>query len=96
MHEEAPGTPDSDVLARAQGEERVVITFDKDFGELAFRWGAAAAAGVVLFRISAKSPDVAARAAVRVFAERTDWRGTFAVVEDDRLRIRTLPNRSPN
>lgn len=29
--EDAPGTPDSGVLARAQQEHRVLITFDKDF-----------------------------------------------------------------
>ena len=39
MHEEALGTPDPEVLARAQLERRVVVTFDKDFGELAFRAG---------------------------------------------------------
>ena len=43
MHEDAPRTPDLEVLKRAQGEKRVVVTFDKDFGELAFRLGAAVA-----------------------------------------------------
>ncbi len=94
MHEEAPGTPDREVLARAQLERRVVVTFDKDFGELAFRLGAAAAFGVVLFRISAESPDSAARVAVATFAERTDWSGNFVVVEDGRIRIRSVPHPS--
>ena len=31
----APGTTDRDVLAWAAREERVLLTFDKDFGELA-------------------------------------------------------------
>ena len=96
MHEDAPGTPDPEVLVRAQREGRVVVTFDKDFGELAFRFGTAAAVGVVLFRMRAESPDSIARVAVSVFAERTDWTGIFAVVEDDRLRIRTLPDPSAN
>jgi hypothetical protein len=39
-------------LERAQREGRVVMTFDKDFGELAFRHGLAASVGVVLFRIT--------------------------------------------
>lgn len=90
MHEEAPGTPDVDVLARAQREARVVLTFDKDFGELAFRLGAAATFGVVLFRITAASPTAAARAAVAAFAARTNWSATFAVVEDGRIRVRSL------
>ncbi len=45
MHGGAPGTPNVEVLARAQQEERAVVTFDKDFGELAFRLGAAATFG---------------------------------------------------
>jgi predicted nuclease of predicted toxin-antitoxin system len=90
IHEEAPGTPDVVVLARAQQEGRVVVTFDKDFGELAFRLGAATTCGVVLFRISATSPNAAARAAVTAFATRADWSATFAVVEDGRMRVRSL------
>jgi predicted nuclease of predicted toxin-antitoxin system len=92
MHEDAPGTPDPHVLARAQREGRVVITFDKDFGELAFRMGAASAVGVILFRITANSPESVARTAVAILADRSDWAGHFAVVEDDRIRIRRLPD----
>jgi predicted nuclease of predicted toxin-antitoxin system len=43
--EDAPGSPDPDVLERAQREMRVVVTFDKDFGELAFRRGLPIRAG---------------------------------------------------
>jgi predicted nuclease of predicted toxin-antitoxin system len=42
---EAPGSPDDDVLARAQQEGRILLTFDKDFGSSpgarSFRVGAA-------------------------------------------------------
>lgn len=37
--------PDGDILARAQAEERLVITHDKDFGELAFRFGLPSSCG---------------------------------------------------
>ena len=33
---EMPGTEDSEVLRRAQQDARVLITFDKDFGDLAY------------------------------------------------------------
>jgi predicted nuclease of predicted toxin-antitoxin system len=92
IHEDAPGSPDPEVLARAQREGRVVVTFDKDFGELAFRRGLAASVGVVLFRITLTSPDHAVRAAVAAFASRADWTDQFAVVEDDRVRLRALPS----
>ncbi len=90
--EDAPGSPDPDVLERAQREVRVVVTFDKDFGELAFHRGLAASVGIVLFRITLTSPDHAVRAAVAAFASRADWTGQFAVVEDDRIRLRALPS----
>jgi len=57
MRTEAPGSRDEDVLARAQSEERILITFDKDFGELAFRAHLPSATGIVLLRISAPSPE---------------------------------------
>ena len=95
IHEDAPGDSDSEVLERAQRESRVVVTFDKDFGELAFR-GLAASVGVVLFRITLTAPDYAARAAVAAFTSRADWTRQFAVVEDDRIRLRALPSTTPD
>ena len=42
IREVAPGSPDSAVLARAHAEDRLLITCDKDFGELVFKRGAKA------------------------------------------------------
>lgn len=86
-----PGSGDSEVLEWAQRENRLLITFDKDFGELAFRSKLPASSGVILFRITARSPSHVARAAVTALASRTDWAGHFAVVEDSRIRMTLLP-----
>src|SRR4051794_26926288 len=43
---------DDVILARAQVEKRIVITHDKDFGELAFRAHLPSGCGIVLFRLS--------------------------------------------
>jgi predicted nuclease of predicted toxin-antitoxin system len=91
IRSEAPGSSDREVLRRAQTEDRVLVTFDKDFGELAFRAGLPASSGVVLFRISAPSSSHIARVAVSVLAGRTDWPGHFSVVEDRRIRMTALP-----
>ncbi len=69
----------------------MLLTFDKDFGDLAFHANLPAECGVLLFRISVPSPAVAARRAVEVLGQRTDWVGNFAVVGDDRIRLRPLP-----
>ena len=37
VRQNAPGIPDREVLSLAQAEERLLITCDKDFGELARR-----------------------------------------------------------
>jgi predicted nuclease of predicted toxin-antitoxin system len=58
---EAPGTNDADVLKRAINEERILVTFDKDFGELAFRFRLPAQCGIILLRIPERSPAYIAK-----------------------------------
>jgi hypothetical protein len=86
----APGAADADVLGMAAREGRVLLTFDKDFGELAARSPLASGCGVVLFRVPAPSAALTGeRLAARV-AERDDWNGHFSVVEPGRVRMRRL------
>ena len=79
------------VLARALEEDRLLITFDKDFGELVFRRGAKASHGIILFRIAQPSSSVIAERVATVLASREDWPGHFSVVEDFAVRMRRLP-----
>jgi predicted nuclease of predicted toxin-antitoxin system len=88
---DAPGSSDRKVLERAESEDRVLVTFDKDLGELAFRAKLPASSGIILFRISAPSSAHIARMAVAALESRTDWAGHFAVVEDARIRMTPLP-----
>ncbi len=88
---ESPGITDEEVLARAVAEQRVLFTFDKDFGELAYRVGLPSECGVVLFRIRMDSPDQLAERVVNLVASRTDWVGHFSVIDDTKIRIRNLP-----
>ena len=68
-----------------------MLTFDKDFGELAFRERLPAACGIVLFRISTPTPAHAVRVILAALEIHTDWAGHFAVVEDDQVRLTPLP-----
>src|SRR5690242_16226164 len=78
---DAPGISDDAVLDRARGEGRVLLTFDKDFGELVLKRGARASHGVILFRIPLSLPLAIGQSVVRTIASRTDWQGHFSVVE---------------
>jgi predicted nuclease of predicted toxin-antitoxin system len=45
------GSPDKDVLDLAYKQERILLTVDKDFGELAFR-GKRPSFGIILYRLN--------------------------------------------
>lgn len=82
-----------DVLA-AQAEQRIVVTHDKDFGELAFRYDLPAACGVVLIRLSGANPAADNLHVLAVLESRNDWPGHFSVVERGRVRMRPLPGKA--
>jgi predicted nuclease of predicted toxin-antitoxin system len=88
---DAPGSTDPQVLARAVAEQRILLTFDKDFGDLAFNAGLPAGCGVVLFRLQAGTAAQLAAQVAAAIAARTDWAGHFSVVEPGRIRMRPLP-----
>ena len=90
-----PGTADATILHIAQMEKRIVVTNDKDFGELAVHSGLPAACGVVLLRLAGSNPNADNRRALEALCSRTDWPGSFVVISDDRIRIRPLPRRRP-
>jgi predicted nuclease of predicted toxin-antitoxin system len=87
---DAPGSTDRNVLARAVNEHRVLLTFDKDFGELAWRAGLPVTSGVVLFRLRMPPAAQIGPLLCRLVMARQDWAGHFAVVEPGRVRMRPL------
>jgi predicted nuclease of predicted toxin-antitoxin system len=88
---EAPGADDRAVPAIAAAEHRILVAFDKDFGELAAGARLPAAAGVILLRLPLdRSADILARIAA-VIVGRSDWAARFAVTEPGRVRLRLLP-----
>lgn len=88
-HEVCASADDANVLDLATQQGRVLVTLDKDFGELAFRARLPSGCGVVLFRVP-PFPATIAAIAVRVFASDLDLIEHFIVVEPDRIRIRSL------
>jgi len=88
------GAPDRTLLDFAGAEQRLIVTQDKDFGELAFRHRLPAASGVVLFRLEGTPRDEAIAHMLRVLTSRSDWEGRFAVVTRERIRVRPLPQAS--
>jgi len=84
----APGSTDEEVLARAGDRSAIVITEDKDFGELVHR-RKQANAGVVLLRLRGLTPGKKVAVALQVFADHSaDFAGAFSVVTETGVRVR--------
>ena len=93
IREVARGVSDVAVLSGAQRQRRVILTLDKDFGDLALRRGLPAECGVILIRVRGKSPREIALRAMDAITSRPSWAGLFATVTETHLRIRPLPTR---
>ena len=87
---EAPGIRDQEVLAWAARDERILLTFDKDFGELARTAALPARCGVILLRLPMPRPDKVGQRLADLILARNDWAGCFSVVEPGRVRMRSL------
>ena len=86
--EACPGIADDEVLALASDRRSLLITQDKDFGELVFRLGQASS-GVLLLRLSGVAADEKAELAVDVLRDHgTELVAAFSVLDKLNLRIR--------
>jgi len=86
--EMAPGIVDDLVLTESRISASVLITADKDFGELVF-WQRRASAGVLLIRLWGLAPATkAAVVSLAVQEHAHDLAGAFAVLSPGNIRIR--------
>jgi predicted nuclease of predicted toxin-antitoxin system len=91
--EAKPGAADARWLARAEKEQRTIITADKDFGELVFRDGLNSH-GIVLLRLADLTVSEALVRLRAVWAViEANPRGSFIVVTERKTRVRRLPTR---
>lgn len=89
--DEMPGAADRQVPERAIEENRIILTFDRDYGELIFRHKARNVNGIVYFRFTPTSPDEAGVILSGILQERgITSAGMFTVIERDRIRQRAL------
>ncbi len=81
-----PSASDDEVLQKANEEERILITDDKDFGELVFRLEKPAS-GIILIRTSTTNPATRFDL-LEILLKSTDVYGKFIVLKDNVIRIR--------
>jgi predicted nuclease of predicted toxin-antitoxin system len=91
VREIAQGAEDDTVLALSLTEGRVLVTFDKDFGDLAFHQGKQATCGIVLLWPRVRNPDYVAQFMLAVLTHPVTWEGHFSVARERRMRVLPLP-----
>lgn len=87
-----PRLPDPEIFALAAAEQRVLLTFDLDFGEIAARTGRSQPS-IVVFRLANTRTDnvIARMQTVLSDAMPAISQGSIILVEQFRVRIRQLP-----
>jgi predicted nuclease of predicted toxin-antitoxin system len=90
--EDSPGATDAAVIDRAATEQRVILTFDRDYGELIYRLRAPTPAGIVYLRFRPRNPEEPAMCLQRLLNEEALLLvGKFTVLDRRQARQRPLP-----
>ncbi|MEZ4554203.1 MAG: DUF5615 family PIN-like protein [Dehalococcoidia bacterium] len=85
-----PGMPDHEVLALAHDEARILLTNDRDFGELIFR-ERLPHQGVILLRLQSVTLDAKVNAMHDVLTHHSHELNAFLVVSEAGVRVRRHP-----
>ena len=84
----SPGKQDDTILAEANDQNRILLTQDKDFGELVFRLRQIHS-GVVLIRLHGINPFEKANIVKKALEEHLkELPGSFTVIQKNAVRIK--------
>ncbi len=90
--EDISGATNVAILERARSEERLLLTFDRDFGELIFHRGNKPPPAIVFLRFIPRTPDKPASVFQDLLSHgEIQLEGRFTVVTRDQVRQRPLP-----
>ncbi len=89
--EDSPGAKDHEIMVRAAREEHIILTFDRDYGELIYRLRHPIPAGLIYFRFAPSTPREPAEIVLQLLTVKgLVLEGRFTVVERTQIRQRPL------
>lgn len=90
--EDMSGAKDAAVLTRAVVEQRVLLTFDRDYGELIYRYKMPSPVGVIYFRFDPLTPEEPAEHLLKLLAlPHFTVENRFTVTDRKKVRQKRLP-----
>ncbi|NWF67012.1 MAG: DUF5615 family PIN-like protein [Campylobacterales bacterium] len=87
---EKSGITDIELLKWANLENRVILTFDRDYGELIFKYKLPIPKGVIYFRFEPKYPIEVVEILNSIIESGLKIEDRYSVVERDKIRQREL------
>ena len=88
VREHSPGITDDEVLRLAVAQHGVLVTFDRDYGELIFGRGLPSPPSVIYFRIIPRDSREVSDAVLALLADRDPIDGAMIVVSRQGVRRR--------
>ncbi len=86
----AKGAKDEEVISLAKSDNRIILTFDKDFGKLVFK-KRTKVRGVIILRFTPKSLDfIFQKIRALLLSPEITLEDNFVIVEEDRIRLREI------
>lgn len=86
--EEIPGSSDEQIIKIAQQNKTIILTFDRDYGEIIVRHTIKNPPAVVYFRLKGNSPESAANLLLDILSKNISLENHFTVVEQTNIRQR--------
>lgn len=88
---DCPSKKDREILSISEAENRIIITCDRDLGDLIFKRNIRIRSGVIYFRIASYRPHELAELILRFLTEPTfTYQGRLRVITKDRIRQRLI------
>jgi predicted nuclease of predicted toxin-antitoxin system len=85
------GASDEAILAAAREQDRWLVTFDRDYGELVYKSGLPCPPALLYLRQESFPPVHAATLVLRALADPAQTEGFFCTIGDALVRRRPLP-----
>jgi len=85
----SPGISDVEVIRKALDEKLIILTFDRDYGEIIFKHRSLPAPSIIYFRFKGKAPQEAARLLIEIIESgNIQFENNFTVIDENSIRQR--------
>lgn len=91
VSEAMPSVSDKEVLEFARREQRWIVTFDRDYGDLIFREGLPPPPAILFFRQEPYPPDRPADLVLAMLSEPQQAAGCMVVISERNIRRKHFP-----